>query len=542
MMNSRSISIAPRAALGFSFIALLVFVLGGFALMQMSFMHERSSEVEQNWVPSLNALGDVSEDILRLRASTLRLLLSDDQQQLQSGFATAQALRDEVAKAQAGYEALISSPDEEQQFQRFNLAEHAYLELQQQLTRHLEEGDRAAALAVVHTGLNQHADEMIVALNKLIELNRAGASTAARASSEAYNVARHGTLLAMALTAIATITLATILTRSIVRPLADAVQVADSVAEGDLRVHIDASGNDEPARLLKALQGMQARLRGTIGQIAQASSQLASAAEQLSTVTENSARNLHQQSLEIDQAATAVTQMSSAVEEVAHNAASASKSSQESDRVAKFGDERIRLTLSTITRLAENVDSTSANFDLLANRIKGVSKVLDVIRSIAEQTNLLALNAAIEAARAGDAGRGFAVVADEVRALAHKTEQSTREIEAMIGHIETDTAQAVHSMDSCNDLAKQTQDVARGAGSALQQIIESVGNITERNLVIASATEEQTHVAREVDRSLLNIRDLSLQNSAGSEQANSASRALSDLARDLQGTVARFSV
>ncbi|WP_443200974.1 methyl-accepting chemotaxis protein [Pseudomonas sp. CNPSo 3701] len=287
---------------------------------------------------------------------------------------------------------------------------------------------------------------------------------------------------------------------------------------------------------------MQTRLHGTIGQIAQASSQLASAAEQLSTVTESSARNLHQQSLEIDQAATAVTQMSSAVEEVAHNAASASKSSQESDRIAQFGDERIRLTLSTITQLAENVGSTSSNVDVLASKINGISKVLDVIRSIAEQTNLLALNAAIEAARAGEAGRGFAVVADEVRALAHKTEQSTREIESMIGDIEVDTAKAVRSMDTCNDLAKQTQDVAQGAGSALQQIIESVANITERNLVIASATEEQTHVAREVDRNLVNIRDLSLQNSAGSEQASLASRALSDLALDLQGTVARFKV
>ena len=542
MMNSRSISIAPRAALGFSVIALLVFVLGGFALMQMSVMHERSSEVEQNWVPSLNALSDVSEDLLRLRAATLRLLLSDDQQQLQSGFSSTQTLREELTKAQLSYETLVSSPAEEEQLQRFKAAEQAYLERQQQLTRHLQEGDRAAALAIVHDGLNQHADEMIAALNKLIELNRAGASAAAIASSEAYSVARHGTLLAMGLAAIATVILATILTRSIVRPLTDAVQIADSVAEGDLTVHIESEGNDEPARLLKALKGMQARLQGTIGQIAQASSQLASSAEQLSAVTENSARNLHQQSLEIDQAATAVTQMSSAVEEVAHNAASASKSSQESDRVAKFGDERIRLTLSTITQLAENVGSTSSNVDVLANKINGISKVLDVIRSIAEQTNLLALNAAIEAARAGEAGRGFAVVADEVRALAHKTGQSTREIETMIGDIEVDTANAVRSMDTCNDLAKQTQDVAQGAGSALQQIIDSVANITERNLVIASATEEQTHVAREVDRSLVNIRDLSLQNSAGSEQASLASRALSDLALDLQGTVARFKV
>lgn len=542
MMNSRSISIASRAALGFSIIALLVFVLGGFALIQMSVMHERSSEVEQNWVPSLNALSDVSQDILRLRAVSLRLLLIDNEQELQKGLALAQALREKLAAAESSYQGFISSIGESEHYQQFKSAESAYLALQEKLILHLQQGDRASALLVVGSRLNQHADEMVNALNDLVDQNRSGAADAAKASNEAYFIAQRGTLLAMVLAAVTTVILATILTRSIVRPLAAAVQVADSVAEGDLTMPIEPEGNDEPAQLLKALQRMQTRLHATVGQIAQASSQLASAAEQLSTVTQSSARNLHQQSLEIDQAATAVTQMSSAVEEVAHNAASASKSSQESDRVAKFGDERIRLTLSTITQLAENVGSTSSNVDVLANKVNGISKVLDVIRSIAEQTNLLALNAAIEAARAGEAGRGFAVVADEVRALAHKTGQSTREIETMIGDIEMDTAKAVGSMGTCNGLAKQTQDVAQGASSALQQIIESVANITERNLVIASATEEQTHVAREVDRNLVNIRDLSLQNLAGSEQASLASRALSDLALDLQGAVARFKV
>jgi len=234
--------------------------------------------------------------------------------------------------------------------------------------------------------------------------------------------------------------------------------------------------------------------------------------------------------------------MSSAVDEVARNAASASESSSESGRIAHHGSERITQTLSSINQLAGNVDSTSNNFGQLAGKIRGISQVLEVIRSIAEQTNLLALNAAIEAARAGEAGRGFAVVADEVRALAHKTGQSTREIESMIGAVQSDTEQAVRDMESSNGLAKQTLEIAQGAGTALQQIIQSISDIGDRNLVIASATEEQAHVAREVDRNLINIRDLSLQNSAGSEQTSTASRALSNLAANLQGMVARFQV
>ena len=383
---------------------------------------------------------------------------------------------------------------------------------------------------------------MTKALSELITHNREGASEAAKAANAVYTQATRGTLLVMALSAIATVILAALLTRSIVKPLADAVQVADSVASGNLTLNIDTQGNDEPAKLLQALKSMQGNLRGTIEQIADASNQLASAAEQLSAVTDGTARNLHQQSLEIDQAATAVTEMSSAVDEVARNAASASESSSESGRIARQGSERITQTLSSINQLAADVDSTSSNFGQLAGKIRGISQVLDVIRSIAEQTNLLALNAAIEAARAGEAGRGFAVVADEVRALAHKTGQSTREIETMISTVQGDTEQAVRAMESSNGLAKQTLDIAEGAGVALDQIIQSIAEIGDRNLVIASATEQQAHVAREVDRNLINIRDLSLQNSAGSEQTSTASRALSSLAANMQGMVARFQV
>lgn len=541
-MSFRSISIAPRAALGFGVIALIVFILGGFALVQMSGMHERSGEIEDDWVPSLNALSDLSRSVYRLRATTLRALLSDSEAQLQKNLEHAQQMRAELDSAQNTYEKLISSREEQSHYDSFKAAESQYLALQSQLLQHMRSGDRTAAMAMLASGINQHADDMDSTLSELTQHNREGASTAAKASNAVYSHAMRGTLLVMALSAVATIVLATLLTRSIVRPLSEAVEVADSVAKGNLTLAIDTRGNDEPARLLQALKGMQCNLRGTIEQITGAADQLAAAATQLTSVTEATTHNLHRQNLEIDQAATAVTQMSSAVDEVARNAADASESSSESGQIARHGSAQINQTLSTIGQLASDVDATSAHFGQLAHKIRGISQVLDVIRSIAEQTNLLALNAAIEAARAGDAGRGFAVVADEVRALAHKTGQSTREIETMIGTVQNDTERALQAMNSSNGLAKQTLEVARGAGTALEQIIDSISVITDRNLVIASATEQQAHVAREVDHNLINIRDLSLQTSAGSGQTISASRALSDLATSLQGMVSRFQV
>jgi methyl-accepting chemotaxis protein len=286
---------------------------------------------------------------------------------------------------------------------------------------------------------------------------------------------------------------------------------------------------------------MQQSLRETIGRISDSASQLASASEELSAVTEDATRGLQQQSQEIEQAATAVNQMTAAVEEVASNAVATSEASAESDRIARQGREQVQATVAAIEALASGVAGNAEEVGQLAQQVHDISKVLEVIGSIAEQTNLLALNAAIEAARAGEAGRGFAVVADEVRALAHRTQASTREIEQMIVAIQG-VPNAVQGMQQSDARARSTLDGAHAAGAALEAIAGAIGQINERNLVIASASEQQAQVAREVDRNLTTIRDLAHQSSAGAEQTSAASQPLSRLAVDLPTLVERFSV
>ncbi|WP_420708420.1 methyl-accepting chemotaxis protein [Pseudomonas sp. LY10J] len=285
---------------------------------------------------------------------------------------------------------------------------------------------------------------------------------------------------------------------------------------------------------------MQQRLRDTLGEISTSSTHLTTAAQALNTITEDAERGLQQQNNEIEQAATAVNEMSAAVDEVARNAVSTSEASKASNQAAQLGQDRVSHSITAIEDLSGDVEATSGVVQRLADQSQEIGKVLDVIRAIAEQTNLLALNAAIEAARAGESGRGFAVVADEVRALAHRTQNSTQEIEQMVSGMRQGASQALASMTASTTRAQSTQALAQSAGRALEDIASGIGQMYERNLVIASAAEEQAQVAREVDRNLVNIRDLSVRSAQGAHQTSASSHELSRLASNLNQMVGRF--
>jgi methyl-accepting chemotaxis protein len=398
------------------------------------------------------------------------------------------------------------------------------------------ENGRALLMGELQTAYRMVMDELTI----MTDSNNRQVNEGSVAAAELASSAKTSLYIGIALAFVAAILLGMFISRLISKPIANAVASAKSIAEGDLTQRIVSTGRDEAGQLLTALADMQSSLKSTLQQIASASDQLASAAEELTAVTDNGSRGLLRQNDEIQQAATAVTEMTSAVEEVARNAVSTSEASRATSQQASNGRDQARNAVSAINDATREITTSTTMVKDLAVQVRDIGKVLDVIRGIAEQTNLLALNAAIEAARAGEQGRGFAVVADEVRALAARTQASTGEIEGMINSVQTSADNAVGAMGKSQSLVSETQALAQATGQALEQIADGISQINDRNLVIATASEEQAHVAREVDRNLVNIQDLSTQTAAGAHQTNASTQELSNLAVSFNTLVARF--
>jgi len=541
-MPLRNMNIAPRAFTGFAMIGGLMLILGVFALNQMSKIRAAGEDIATASVPSIKALDEFTQLTLRLRVLSYRLLINREPDVQQKTIELFELRNKQIVDAQRVYEPLIDGPQERAAYDQYVQLLAQYRQLEERMKTLSRNNQVDDLRKMLNSDLLANSEAVNTALARLLEINTQQIAETDQGATDQYSLSFNLVVTLLVIATGLTLLFAWLLTVSITKPISKALEAAETIAEGNLTQPIHVDGSDEAGRLLAAMAKMQTKLRDTLQRISGSATQLASAAEELNSVTDESARGLTQQNNEIEQAATAVNEMTSAVEEVARNAVSTSEASKNATTSAGDGRDLVQETVSAIERMSADVQSTATLIGDLANESRDIGKVLDVIRGLADQTNLLALNAAIEAARAGEAGRGFAVVADEVRALAHRTQQSTSEIERMIGSIQSGTEHAVDSMRNSTERAASTLNIARGAGLSLDTINSAIVEINERNLVIASAAEEQAQVAREVDRNLVNIRDLSVQSATGANQTSAASSELSRLALDLNNMVGRFSL
>lgn len=318
----------------------------------------------------------------------------------------------------------------------------------------------------------------------------------------------------------------------------------DNIAqgEGDLTQRVPVENNDDLGQLAESFNAVLGNLQGMIRTIQDLSEQLADGARNLEQSASENRDGVAQQTESITMVATAINEMQSAIEEVAGNASRAAEVTRNAQGNASKGAEIVQESASQVRRLAQQITKAVEVIRKLSTDSDNITSVLDVIRGIAEQTNLLALNAAIEAARAGDQGRGFAVVADEVRTLAQRTQQSTENIQEMITALQNGVSDIVSVMETGSEQASSTEALASDAEGELASIVEAMNDISDVNSSVASATEEQTQVIDEINRSITQIHDLASESDRRSADLNAISESMAGYASSLREQAGRFRV
>ncbi|WP_244850969.1 methyl-accepting chemotaxis protein [Caballeronia sp. SL2Y3] len=515
-MQFRNIRIAAKLGIGFGIALLSLCLIGGLALLQVSRVYRGTEDIAQNWLPSVQTLSDIRASANAVRRATLVMVLTTDAQererQVQKHTDALQALNSAISK----YQTMVSSSEEKQVFDDLKAALSVYLTADAKIVSMVRDGD--GHFDEVRLLAGNESSLLLAPVMELIDkdvaINRKGANDAADAAASNYHSTFVVTAILLVLALLGSVGAAVLITRSIVAPIRRSVQVAETVAEGDLTSVIVDDAKDETGQLLRALRNMNERLSDLVGQVRTGSQSIATASAQIAAGNTDLSQRTEEQAASLEETAASMEELTSAVKQNSENAMQGNKLASNASELAERGGE-------VVGRVVETMKEISASSSKVA-------EIIAVIEGIAFQTNILALNAAVEAARAGEEGRGFAVVAGEVRTLAQRSATAAKEIKDLIG--------------ASVDKVSVGSQLVEEAGETMTEVVTSVKRVADLMGAISAASTEQHAGIEQVNVAVSQMDEVTQQNAALVEQASAAAQSMAQQSGALRDVVSIFKV
>ena len=507
------LKISTRLAVSFGLIIVLLAMVAFVSISRIRNINTSTEKIlNDRYVKVMLSNTIQSEVNIQARLLSIAIIGANDADEVSSSVAKIQASIKKNAELLARLKTMINTPKGQELLQAVMSSRESYARTRDANIKLLQEGKSETAGIFLLTQLRYPQEKFLTALAAMASFQESLMESEGKQAAADGRMAIILTLsLSIAATAIA-IALAILISRSISRPIAEAVKVAQRVAAGDLSVSIDARGNDETGQLLRALKEMNDNLQGIVARVRHGTDAIAHGSREIASGNMDLSSRTEQQASSLEETASSMEELTSTVKQNGENARQANQMAQSASSVASKGGQVVAEVITTM-------DSINASS-------KKIVDIISVIDGIAFQTNILALNAAVEAARAGEQGRGFAVVATEVRNLAHRSASAAKEIKILIDD-------SVHQVSLGSTLVNQ-------AGSTMEEIVNSVRRVTDIMAEITSASNEQEAGIEQINQAITEMDAVTQQNAALVEEAAAASEALQDQAGILAEAVSVF--